>query len=167
MKPIGIFVIKASMIVIRVVFVGAILMVSISLAYLIWRASQPMEMPQFNDLSYYQLVKERRQAYIDLAKHYQASNPGQVIHYEDCFLPESGVQIIVALPTAGFYVLAGMYPDLQKYINPRDIQNGLMPEHATWFGYLPAWWSTFEKFVWGMVIHAPHGPVPYCRVSPP
>jgi hypothetical protein len=47
--------------------------------------------PQFDGLSYYQFMNERRQAYQDMAKQYQTSHPDKEASYLHCFLPEIGV----------------------------------------------------------------------------
>jgi hypothetical protein len=152
---------------VKAVLSAVALLLFVPLAYLAWRASQPMDMPQFDGLTYYQLLDKRRQDYIDLAKQYQASHPDKDVSYLNCFLPELGVQLIGALPNAGLYALAGVYPDLRKHANPQDLRKGFVPEGVTWLTFLPAWWGTYEKFVWWMAEHSPHGPVPYCRIAHP
>jgi hypothetical protein len=151
---------KAASIVLIVAFL-------VPLAYFVWRASQPMEMPQFGGLTYYQLLNKRRQAYTDLAREYQAGHPDQEVNFGACFPPEVAIQVIGAIPTAGFYALAGIYPQLQRYVNPGDLRQGFVSKNVNWSGFPLAWWTAFEKLVWGMITHSPHGPVPYCRISPP
>ena len=151
----------------KVMFVLTALVAIIPSIFLAWRASQPMTLPQFNGLSYYQLLSQRRQAYENLAQTYQTRYPSRSINYLTCFVPDTAVQVIGALPMAGFYALAGVQPELKAYVNQSDIHKGLVPEHVTWLEFLPAWWETFEKLVWGMITHTSHGPVPYCRLSPP
>jgi hypothetical protein len=56
--------------------------------------------------------------------------------------------------------------EFRAYVNPLDIRKGLAPEQATRLGFLPVWRETFEKLVWGMIDHTPHGPVPHCRIFP-
>lgn len=149
------------------ILVAVVFIMVVPPAYFAGRASQPMTLPQFKGLSYYRLVIERRQAYEKLAQNYQTIHPGHEVNYLTCFLPDTAIQIIGALPMAGFYALAGAWPELKEYVNPADLHKGLVPNHVTWLEFLPAWWKTFEKMVWGMITHTRHGPVAYCRISPP
>jgi hypothetical protein len=140
------------------------LIVVTPIAYFSWRASQPMELPQFDGKTYFDWLKSRHAAYDDLAQEYRSSHPKQEVKDGLCFFTEVGVQLIAALPNSGFYALAGIYPSLQTYTNPKDRREGFVPSDVNWTGFLPAWWKTYEKFVWAMAEHAPHGPVVYCRI---
>lgn len=123
-----------------------------------------MELQQFDRRTYIEWLEARRAAYQDLAQQYRSSHPKQEVKDGICFRTEVGIQLVAAVPNSGFYAFAGMYPSLQSFTNPRDLRDGLMPQGVTWAGFLPAWWKTFEKFVWAMAEHAPHGPVQYCRI---
>ncbi len=136
------------------------------LAYFAWRANQPMELSQFDGRTYLEWQDTRRAAYAELAQQYRSSHPKQEVKDGICFFTEAGVQLVAAVPNSGFYALAGIYPSLRSFTNPQDLRDGLVPQGITWARFLPAWWETFEKFVWEMAEHAPHGPVPYCRISP-
>ncbi|MBM3125277.1 MAG: hypothetical protein FJZ87_09400 [Chloroflexi bacterium] len=150
----------------KIILAGLILVLIVPLAYLAWRAGQPMDMPQFGGLSYYQFMNERRQAYLDLAKQYQANHPDKDAKYGICFYTEVGLEVFAGFPSSGFYTLAGIYPQLESFVDPRDLRKGSVPRGVTWPGFLPAWWETYEKFVWGMAERSPHVPVPYCRIPP-
>ncbi len=145
---------------------GLVVVLVAPLAYFAWRANQPMELLQFDGRTYIEWQNARRVAYDDMAEQYRSSHPKQEVKDGICFLTEVGIQLGAAVPNSGFYALAGLHPSLQSYTNPRDLRDGLVPQGVTWAGLLPAWWTTFEKFVWGMAEHAPHGPVPYCRIHP-
>jgi hypothetical protein len=136
-------------------------------AYFAWRASQPMDRPEFRDLTYYRLLSERQAAYDQLAHSYQASHPNMQVKIGMCFGVEVFVEVVVSWPHSGFYTLAGLFPSLKRYVNPWDLQRGYVPEGVTYGNFLPAWWDTFEKFVWGLIDHVPHGPVAYCRIATP
>jgi hypothetical protein len=135
------------------------------LAYFAWRAGRPMSLPKFHELTYYQLMTKRRQAYDQLARSYQAGHPYLKVKAGICFDTELGIEIIGAVPNSGFYTLAAVFPSLKKYVNPQDAQRGYIPENVSATNFLPAWWVTFEKFVWGLIENAPHGPVAYCRIA--
>jgi hypothetical protein len=167
MKLIMSLMVIVSKLVFKAMLIVVVLVMVVPPAYFAWRASQPMALQQFKGLSYYQLVSQRRQAFEKLAQNYQSRHPGRDVNYLTCFLPDTAVQLIGALPMAGFYSLAGLQPELKAYVNPSDLKNGIVPQNATWLEFLPAWWDTFEKLVWGMIAHSPHGPVAYCRISIP
>jgi len=149
----------------RIMLVIIMMMIFTPPAYFFWRASQPMVLLEFRGLTYYQFMHERRQAYVNMAQEYQANHPDQQVDYKNCFVPELTVQVVGGFPNAGFYALAGMYPDLEKNVNFKDIQKGYLPEEATWASFLTAWWETYEKLVLGMAEHSSFAPVPYCRIS--
>jgi hypothetical protein len=134
------------------------------IGYLAWRAGQPMSMTEFNGLTYYELLAERRQAYDDLATEYQASHPNVHVRMGTCFISELSVELL-AIPNSAYYTLAAIYPKLQARIDPVDIQNGYLPNNISWLNFLPNWWKVFEKFILGTKEHVPHGPVPYCRIK--
>jgi hypothetical protein len=153
-------------VVFRMILLGSMLIMLTPFAYFTWRANQPMELPQFDGQTYFDWLQERHAAYTDLAQQYRQSHPNKEVKQEICFYSELGVQLVAAFPNSGFYALAGLYPSLQSFTNPRDLRDGLVPAQVTWVSLLPAWWKTYEQFVWGMAEHASHGPVPYCRISP-
>ena len=166
MKTIESLVATITNIAFKICILGLVLVLAIPIIYIAWRANQPMELPQFDGRTYFELLGERRRAYDDLAQQYRTSHPNREIRDGVCFLTELGIEIVGGIPSSGFYALAGIYPRLQSNVDTRDLRNGFVPQDVTWPGFLPAWWETFEKFVWGMVKHAPHGPVPYCRIAP-
>jgi hypothetical protein len=134
--------------------------------YFAWRAGQPMSMPEYDDRTYYELLAERRQAYAALAQEYQASHPNVDVKFGACYSTEVGVELL-ELPMSFYYAMSAIYPNLKQSIDPRDIQNGYIPDDVTWLNILPSTWTVFELFVWGTIEHAPNGPVPYCRLSAP
>ena len=147
---------------------GLIVIVAIlaPFGYFAWRAGQPMSMPEYGGRTYYELLAERRQAYVDLAHSYQASHPNVDVKKHSCFFTEISIELL-EIPISGRYALSAIYPYFQQSIDPRDIRNGYIPINVTWINILPSSWKVFEMFVWGTIKHAPEGPVPYCRISAP
>ncbi|MBN2386056.1 MAG: hypothetical protein JXB85_03490 [Anaerolineales bacterium] len=137
------------------------------IAYFAWRAGQPLDRPEFRDLTYYQLLAERQNAYDQLARSYLSSHPNGKVKTGMCFGVEVFVEAVAGLPNSGFYTLAGLFPALKRFVNPWDLQRGYVPMDVTAMNFLPAWWDTFELFLWGLIEHVPHGPVPYCRIATP
>lgn len=143
------------------------IVLSTPLAFFAWRASQPMDRQEFRVMAYYQLLAERQADYAELATAYLASHPQVDVKDGMCFGVELFVELAISLPGSGFYTLAGLYPDLQRYVNPLDVQRGYIPDNVTYANFLPTWWDTFELFIWHLIKHAPHGPVAYCRIAVP
>ena len=137
------------------------------IAYFVWRAGQPMDRPEFRDLTYYHLLSERQEAYDQLAQSYQASHPTVKVKTGMCFGVEVFVETMVGWPHTGFYTLVGLFPSLKRLVNPWDLQRGYIPEEVTYVNFLPAWWDTFELFLWGLIDHVPQGLVAYCRIATP
>ncbi len=150
----------------KIILFGLVAASITPLAYFAWRANQPMELPQFGRRTYFEWLEIRRASYDDLAGEYRIRHPRQNVKEEICFLSEVGIQLVAAVPNSGFYALAGIYPSLQSFVDPHDRRDGLSPPAISWLQFLPAWWESYEKFVWGMAEHAPQGPVPYCRILP-
>jgi hypothetical protein len=137
------------------------------LAYFAWRAGQPMSKAEFKGLSYFQFLAERHEGYDVLAQTYQASHPNANVKTGICFGSELAVEITFSWPVSSLYTLAAVSPTVKSHLNPQAIHRGLVPEHVTVWSFLPAWWATFEKMVWGLAEHTPHGPVAYCRLATP
>jgi hypothetical protein len=150
----------------KIILFGLLAALITPLAYFVWRANQPMGLPQFGGRTYVEWLEIRHASYEDLAGKYRVSHPREDVKDGICFLSEVGIQLVAAIPNSGFYALAGIYPSLQRFVDPRDRRDGLASPAISWLQFLPAWWETYEKFVWGMAEHAPHGPVPYCRILP-
>ena len=144
-----------------------VVMILVPLIYFTWRAGQPMSMPEYSGRSYYELLVGRKNAYESLAREYQVNHPNQRVQFGICFFTEVSVLTFGAIPNAGIYTLAGIYPGLKPFVNHQDFVEGYVPDKANWWNFLPVWWNTFEKFVWGAVNHNQQGPVPYCRIKAP
>jgi hypothetical protein len=131
-----------------------------------WRAGQPMELPQYNGLTYYQFVSWRKMAYHELAVDYQVAHPDNPMHggLDVCFITNTGVSLFARFPLAGFETLAGVFPNLKKLISPRDWMN--IPEDVTLQTFLPQWWGIFEKFIWSAAEYSPNSATIYCRLPP-
>jgi hypothetical protein len=137
------------------------------IVYFAWRAGQPMDRPEFRDLTYYRLLSDRQDAYDKLSHTYQASHPNGKVKTGMCFGVEVFVETMVGWPHSGLYTLAGLFPSLKRFVNPWDLQRGYVPKDVTYVNFLPAWWDTFELVLWGLIDHVPHGPVAYCRIAIP
>ena len=123
--------------------------------------------PAHPELFRYDLLSERQAVYARLAHSYQSSHPNVKVETGMCFGVEVFVEIAVIWPYSGIYTLADLSPSLKRFVNPWDLQHGYVPEGVTYVNFLPAWWDTFELFLWRLIDHVPQGPVAYCRIATP
>jgi hypothetical protein len=132
--------------------------------YLAWRAGQPMELPQFNGLTYYEYLNWRKGILHQMAVDYQAAHPNAKMGggLDLCFHTETGMTLL-GLPMTGFYILAGAFPNLEKNVPLRDRQ--YIPENVTLSTFMPDWWKAYEQGLWYMADSNIHSSVPYCRLA--
>jgi len=135
------------------------------MAWFAWRGGQPMELAQFNGLTYFEFLSWHKLAYQQLAEQYQATNPGKVAD-TPCYGIELGVSVFARLPVSGFYALAGIFPELQRIINQSDIQAGFIQKDVSWSSFFSAWWYSYENLVLSGAESNQHNPVVYCRIQP-
>ncbi|MGB8211974.1 MAG: hypothetical protein WCE68_00315 [Anaerolineales bacterium] len=137
-------------------------------AYLAWRAGQPMELPQFKGLTYYQYMAWQKIALRQQAVQYHAMYPNAKMGggLDMCYNTDAGINLSLRLPLSGLYALAGIYPAIKPHLNQEDVQDGTVPSDVTWLTFLPVWWTTFEKTVWYRAEHGSSEFVAYCRLQP-
>lgn len=140
--------------------------VIVPVSYLAWRAGQPMDLPQFKGLTYYQYLSWRKDALHHLALVYQASHPTAKMGggLDMCYTVDVTGDLAIILPLTGFYTLSGVFPNLQKFVASYD--RGYIPRDMTLLTFMPTWWLTFEKLTWYMAKIAPETSVAYCRLQP-
>ena len=146
----------------KLILILLILAILFPIGWFAWHAGQPMEISGFNGLTYYQYALWRKMAYDELAAKYQATHPNVEVKFNACSQTEILIEP-VRFFGSGFFVLAGKYPVLQRFLDQSDIQ---APSGVIWTNFLPLWWQVFEEFLWGGATYSPHGPVVYCRLQP-
>jgi hypothetical protein len=122
----------------KIILILMLATIIVPIGYLAWRAGQPMELPQFNGLTYYQYMSWRKAALHQIAVEYQAAHPNAKMGgcLDMCFQDEAGITLGISFPLAGFYTLAGIYPDLQQHIQKSALQ--YVPKDVTWLTFLPS-----------------------------
>ena len=148
----------------KIITIIILVTIVMPVGYLAWRAGQPMELPQFNGVTYYQYLNWRKDALHQMAVDYQSSHPNAKMGggLDLCFHTETGMTLL-GLSMAGFYTLAGVFPTLVKYVPTHDRQYIL--QDITFLNFLPSWWKTFEKIVLYMAETSIHTSVGYCRLA--
>jgi hypothetical protein len=137
----------------------------VPVGYLAWRADQPMALPQFKGYTYYQYLSWRKDALHQMAAAYRAAYPRAKMGggLDACYDVDATGYIFLILPQAGFYTLAGAYPNLENYVTPPDRQ--YIPRGVTLKTFLPDWWKTYEQGIWYVASTAVEDPVSYCRLA--
>ena len=137
----------------------------VPVGYLAWRADQPMALPQFKGYTYYQYLAWRKDALHQKAVEYRVIHPNAQMGGElnMCYNVDTVGDLGLKLPLAGFYTLAGAFPNLVKYVTPQDREN--IPMDVTLLTFLPDWWQIYEVFAWDTAQHDSYGPVAYCRLA--
>ena len=146
------------------ILVLMLVMIVVPVGYLAWRADQPMDLPQFKGYTYYEYLAWRKDALHQKAVEYRTAYPHakmgggfDMCYYNDTFFT------LLGLPMAGFYTLAGAFPNLEKYVSPNGKQ--YVPKDVKLLSFLPDWWRTYEKIAWYMASTAPDTSVSYCRLA--
>jgi hypothetical protein len=137
------------------------------IGYLAWRAGQPMSMPEYGGRTYYELLVERRQAYAELARTYQASHPSVEVKIEMCFRAELTISLASTLPWAAVCAASEFIPAFQVY-GPKSQRLGCGQMGGTLKNFPDVWWRTYEELLYTDILATrPQGPVQYCRISAP
>jgi len=151
---------------VKLVLLVLLVTLVVPVGYLAWRADQPMALPQFKGLTYNQYLAWRKDAYHQMAVEYKASHLNAKMGggLDMCYTVDTAGDLGLKLPLAGFYTLAGDYPNLVKYVTPEDRKD--IPKDVTLSTFLPDWWQIYETFVLDSAQYAPETFVSYCRLQP-
>jgi hypothetical protein len=151
---------------VKLVLLVLLVTLVVPVGYLAWRADQPMALPQFKGLTYYQYLAWRKDAYHQMAVAYRAAYPRVKMGggLDMCYQTDIEVSLAIVMPMTGFYTLAGAFPNLEKYVTTEDRKD--IPKNVTLLTFLPDWWLTYEKIVWYESTLAPEDAVAFCRLQP-
>ena len=138
----------------------------IPVIYFSWRAGQPMELSEYNGLTYYQYIEWRKMAYEDSVTKYQIDHPEKVIERPwSCIGAELLIQNTTSWYVSGVILFAQGHPEISRTWTAEEL--GMIPGHdITWYNYLPELWRAREHLIWSNAKHAPQLPSPYCRIQP-
>ena len=129
------------------IILAVLVVILTPIAYLAWRAAQPMKTQEFNGLTFNQFMAWKKKIYAQDAQKYDRAHPTHRPVDGECYEVDMAIVPLQGL-LSGFYTLAGIYPDLQKFIRPEDIREGAVTQRVTWFSFLPVWWKNFEFEIW-------------------
>jgi hypothetical protein len=129
--------------------------------FFLWRAGKPLKRPEFSGLTFYQYMSWRIETHNIMADAYQTAHPDKNIKTWGCNVGDVAYYL-PTFPLSGFYTLAGIYPDLRRFVNPKDYE--YIPTDATLTTFLPSWWTAYEAAMWNHAQADQGGFVVYCRL---
>lgn len=151
----------------KLILILLIAVIVIPIAYMAWRAGQPMDLPQFKGLTFYQYMSWRKESLHQMAVTYHAVNPHAQMGggLDMCYNVDLVANLVTWMPMSGFYTLAGAFPGLVKYVTPDG--RPFIPKNVILASFLQTWWLTFEKITWYEAVLDPQTEfVEYCRLQP-
>lgn len=142
----------------KAVLLVLVIVILTPIVYFAWRAGQPMDLPEFQGLTYYQVLSDRHAALYNKALAYQKAHPGERIWLNQCFTSEAFMHTGALIPV-GYITLSNMIdPHNSYYRTPYGPANG-------WLDYLPTWWKNYEDLLIGdykyIMLES------YCNIAPP
>ena len=149
----------------KIILIILLVTIVVPVGYLAWRAGQPMELPQFNGLTYYEYLNWRKNTLHQMAVDYQAAHPNAKMGggLDLCFQHRDWDDIF-RLADDGFYTLAGAFPGLEKYVPPRDRQ--YIPQERNTLDFPAFLVENLREVSFGMLTETSiHTSVVYCRLA--
>jgi hypothetical protein len=145
----------------------ALLVVALTLIlYFAWRAGQPMELPEFKGLTYYQFMEWRSIAHNDLELKYKSSHPQANVKMGVCNASNRLITFSVSVLQSWWYTYMALTLTPEEMVKFKSMQHSFAPDNVTLLNFFPSWWVTYEKFVWSLAEYAPHTSLAECRLQP-
>ncbi len=150
----------------NLLWIVLLLTIVFPIGWFVWRSNQPMDLPQFNGLSYRQYMAWQKISYHDTAVKYHETYPNKKMGggLDMCYNVEFSGDLLARLPLSGLETLAGIFPSLKKVIEPAEWV--YIPQNVTLQTFLPNWWAIFEHYLWNGAEYQPNTSVVYCRLQP-
>jgi hypothetical protein len=133
--------------------------------YFAWRAAQPMELPEFKGLTYYQFLEWRLIAQNELEVKYQVSHPQVKVKVGVCDESNRVVTFLVT-PLQSLLYTFWSWRDDRNRLAMLEANYPVINEPVTWVNFMPSWWYVYEGLVLSLTKYTPHTSVVYCRLQP-
>ena len=150
----------------KTALLALLLAVLTPIIYFAWRAGQPMELPEFKGLTYYQFLEWRSIAHNELEMKYQASHPQADVKIGMCESSDRQITFSIGVLQSWWYTYMALTLPHEEMMKFKSMQHSIAPDNATILTFLPTWWSTYEKLIWNLSEYKPHTSVVYCRIQP-
>jgi len=134
--------------------------------YFAWRAAQPMELPEFKGLTYYQFLEWRSIAHNDLEVKYKVSHPQVNVKMGVCDTSNRLITFSVSMLQSWWYTYMALTLAPEEMVKFKSMQHSFAPDNVTLLTFFPSWWATYEKFIWSLVEYTPHTSLAECRLQP-
>lgn len=139
MKVLKIFVRKLF----KAVFWLVILTMLFPVLYFAYRGSQPLVLPEFKGLSWYQLQEWRQLEYARVEGEYRVSNPNNPPRYRgQCYATDLTIGVLLTPLQSFGYTVAGL-----RGVQPSPSYSSI-PTDVTYSNFMDKWWITAEKLEW-------------------
>ena len=146
----------------KILALAVLLVIITSIVYFTWRMGQPMDLPEFNGLTYYQVREWKKMATEDLIDKYEAAHPGKETKISRLFVCNGGDIPIALYVSFRTVIMAWQSEELRLQL----VDHGMPDKPVTFWNFLPSFWNTYEKITLSDIKHSPRGPVVFCRIQP-
>jgi hypothetical protein len=122
-----------------------LLAVLIPVLYFAWRINQPMDLPEFNGLTYVQFAQWRKMVRNEMSEAEQKKHPERVYDTKSgCLKTDLGIDATMVIPSVAVLYIAQTYPENTKSWEP-DALAAIPAGRTTLFNFLPHLWSVEER----------------------
>ncbi len=148
----------------QIITIVALLAVITPIAYFAWRMGQPMDLPEFNGLTYYQVREWKKMATEDKIAEYENTHPnkeytGWGSRLTACIGGDVPITLFVSFRAV---FTAWRSDELRLQL----VDHGMPDEPVTFWNFLPSFWNSYEKLTLSNIKYSPQGPAIYCRIRP-
>ncbi len=148
----------------RIISVTVLIAIITPVVYFVWRMGQPMDLPEFNGLTYYQVREWKKMATENKIAEYEATHPNEEYtgwgsRLTACTGSDIPIALFVSMRSV---VMAWRSEELRMQL----IDQGMPDEPVTFVNFLPSLWNTYEKLTLSDIQYSPHTAVTYCRIRP-
>lgn len=147
----------------KAVLLVLVIVILTPIVYFAWRAGQPMDLPEFKGLTYYQVLSDRQAALYNKALEYHQAHPTVRISMNMCFITEVVYLNIIEFPVSGALVVWNWLSPTDPYFT-NSLRNGYLRATSV-ADIFPVWWTNYESL---LVFEYSHKLlVSYCNIAPP
>ncbi|MBN2116292.1 MAG: hypothetical protein JW730_06970 [Anaerolineales bacterium] len=148
----------------QIIALVVLLAILTPIVYFAWRMGQPMDLPEFNGLTYYQVREWKKIASEDLIAKYETSHPSKEYkgwgnRLGTCIGGDIPIALFVSVRSV---IMAWQSEELRLQL----VDHGMPDEPVTFWNFLPSLWNTYEKLTLSDIEYSPHTAVIYCRIQP-
>ena len=149
----------------KTILLALLIAVLTPILYFAWRAGQPMELPEFKGLTYYQFIEWRSIAHNELEVKYQASHPEVEVKMGVCDNTDRVITFSVTVEQSLWYTFWSWRDDRNR-LAMLEANYPVTNEPVTWSNFMSSWWTSYEKLIWSLAEYTPHTSLAECRLQP-